>query len=177
MIHDLEQAKALFMTYFGNRQLMHREGKWTAYRSMNVDPAVEAEWLVQMMERYLADLSIRNWDAIANLALLARNYPAGESMVNRVTAFVSRHLMSADSIVKLHYAEHFTELIQKYRDQLVQEELYAAYKAIELLLLDVQTAPLVIDPGHELSQYGLKDKRTLNNRAQRGLDELYRIIG
>lgn len=41
---------------------------------------------------------------------------------------------------------------------------------------DVATKPLVLDPGHELQQYELKDKRGLNLLVEKNKEELIRYF-
>ena len=93
-------------------------------------------------------------------------------IIENVTQFASRHIMSADSIVKLMYAENIIRLTKLFKKVIPKELLYKAYQTAVQILEDIISKPLVIDPGHELQQFNLRDKRSLNNRARVNIEEI-----
>ncbi|MHA7579503.1 hypothetical protein ACX12E_03830 [Paenibacillus vandeheii] len=120
-------------------------------------------------------LSIMNWDAVDELTSIAK-YHANPLIITAITVFASRQLTSADSMVRLVYAERLIELIKRYESIIPVDELREAYQLTMNLLEDVVTKPLVLDPGHELQQYGLKDKRGLNLRVEKNREEIIRYF-
>ncbi|EFM10592.1 hypothetical protein PaecuDRAFT_2504 [Paenibacillus curdlanolyticus YK9] len=176
MSKSTERAKQIFVDFSGNKLQMHRGGQLAEFQSFQIASEEEAAWFQEMVEQAGDALSIRDWVAVSHLETIAQSYP-NVLIIQKVTAFVTRHLMSADSIVKLLYAEKLVNLIKLLKHELSQDLLYQSYKAAEALLLHIQETPLVVDPGHELNLFDLKDKRALNNRAQKCLDLLYSIIG
>ncbi|MWC27756.1 hypothetical protein [Paenibacillus sp. MMS18-CY102] len=176
MSESRKRAKQLFVEYKGNRLQMHRDGHFAEYQALGVTAEEEAHWFEEMANHLGSSLSIRDWEAVTGLEMIARSHPNPQIII-QVTAFVTRHLMSADSIVKLIYAEKLVALIKLLKNELSQDQLYQSYKAAETLLQHIQASPLVVDPGHELELFDLKDKRSLNNRAQKCLDLLYDTIG
>ncbi|BBH19343.1 hypothetical protein Back11_06880 [Paenibacillus baekrokdamisoli] len=171
MIDELQRAKELFLTYLGSTVHMHREGIFEEYRSYQVSQPLEAEWFNEMVGAYTKELSIMNWQAVERLASIAKHY-SEPLILENVIAFVSRHLMSADSMVRLMYGERMIDLIKNLRKGMPGELLYRAYKTTIELLEDVIAKPLVIDPGHDLQLFQLRDKKALNNRARRSIEEL-----
>ncbi|WP_028610909.1 hypothetical protein [Paenibacillus harenae] len=169
MNDSLLKAKELFTAYYGNFIQMHREGKLEEYRAYELPKETETEWLQEMLNRFSRELSITNWDAMLRLQALARNSQDSRLLENMV-AFASRHLMSADSIVKLMYAEITIELIISIPNPYSKELIFRAFKLTIRLLEDIIAGPLVADPGHELHLFGLKDKKSLNNRAKKDID-------
>ncbi|CAM3926504.1 hypothetical protein L1N85_01695 [Paenibacillus alkaliterrae] len=171
-MNDHEQkAKELFATYYGSFIQMHREGKLEKYKSYDISKEVESEWHKEMMEKFSRGLSITNWDALLQLQSLARNYQDSQILEN-IIAFTSRQIMSADSIVKLTYAETTIDLIKSIPNQYSPELIIKAFKVIIRILDDIIAKPLVIDPGHELNLFNLKDKKSLNNRAKKNIDAI-----
>lgn len=167
----MDKAKQLFTSYCGNTLAMYREGVLQEYKGFEVPKALETEWFGEMVDRNARELSIRDWKAIDELSAIASNYK-DPAILEKVIAFTSRHMMSADSVVKLMVAERILEIINKIKLDIAQPLLYEAYKTTAIILEDVITKPLVIDPGHELHLYELKDKRSLNHRAERSIQQI-----
>lgn len=175
MDQTLQRAKELFTSYFGSYFQMHRDGKYEEYKTYQVTKETEAEWLEESIAKYTAELSIRNWDAIALLLSIAKNFPDSRILDN-VIAFASRHLMSSDSIVKLMYAEHSVAIMKLVKDKCSTEQLHHAYKVTALILEDIISKPLIIDPGHELHDFQIKDKKSLNNRAAKSIELIKEML-
>jgi hypothetical protein len=170
-----QRAKELFNAYFGSYFQMHRDGKYEEYKTYQVTKETETEWLEESIAKYTAELSIRNWDAVAQLLSIAKNFPDSR-ILDHVIAFTSRHLMSSDSIVKLMYAEHIVAIIKLVKDKCATEQLHNAYKVTALLLEDIISKPLIIDPGHELHDFQIKDKKSLNNRAAKSIELIKEML-
>ncbi|KGE18049.1 hypothetical protein [Paenibacillus wynnii] len=175
MDEQAQGAKELFALYYGSLLHMHREGKSEEYRSYNISKEIEIEWFQEMIEKHSKDLSIRNWDAVASLSSIAKNYQ-DSSMVEKVASFAARNIMSADSIVKLMFAEGMVEIIRSNKKVLSKELLFKACKGTVEILEGIISLPLVIDPGHELEQFHIKDKRSLNSRAKQGVQAVMDIL-
>ncbi|MBP1964376.1 hypothetical protein [Paenibacillus aceris] len=171
MEEQLQKAKELFVLYRGNFIHMHREGVLEAYKQFEVGRQVEIDWYSEMIDAYAKELSIRNWEAVSGLGALAKYYQDAR-IVDHVTAFISRQLMGADSIVKLMYAEKLLEIIQTTKNVIAKEKLYEAYRHALRVLEDIIAKPLIVDPGHELSLFQLKDKKSLNLRARKSIEEI-----
>jgi hypothetical protein len=170
-----QRAKELFTSYFGSYFLMHRDGKYEEYQTYDVTKETETEWLEELIVKYTGELSIRNWDAVIQLWSLAKNFPDSR-ILDHVIAFTSRHLMSSDSIVKLMYAEHIILIIKLVKDKCSTDQLHNAYKVTALLLEDIISKPLIIDPGHELQDFQIKDKKSLNNRAAKSIELIKEML-
>lgn len=94
------RAKELFESHYGNKLQMYREGQLDEYKEYNITIEQETLWMKQLIQHYSAQLSIRNWDAVHHLDIVASNYKDSEIVTN-ILMFSTRHLKSADSIVKL----------------------------------------------------------------------------
>ncbi|MFC9709800.1 hypothetical protein ACFTRD_16810 [Paenibacillus sp. NPDC056933] len=167
--------KALFITHYGSAIKMHREGVYTEYKRWDVPKELEETWMAERIRHLTTELSIMNWDAVDELALIAKHF-ADPAIVAAITAFASRQLMSADSMVRLMYAERLIELIKRYESILPMDKLRETYQLTMTLLEDVAAKPLVLDPGHELQQHGMKDKRGLNLRVEKDKEEIIRYF-
>lgn len=154
---------------------MHRGGVYTDYKQWDVPQELEQTWMDERIGQLTAGLSIMNWDAVDELTSIAK-YHANPLIITAVTAFASRQLMSADSMVRLVYAERLIELIKRYESIIPVDKLRETYQLTMNLLEDVVMKPLVLDPGHELQQYGLKDKRGLNLRVEKNKEEIIRYF-
>ncbi|OKP75534.1 hypothetical protein A3842_19790 [Paenibacillus sp. P3E] len=173
--NNTEQARELFTRYLGNPIQMHREGVLQQYKQYEVDKETEKQWAEDMIAGYLKQLSIRDWEAVDTLETLSRQYPNPE-MAEKIVSFASRNLMSTDSIVRLRFSENLVGIIRSHKKVLSREQLFTACRAAAELLQSVTRQPLVVDPGHELEQLGLKDKRGLNSRAKKSMDEVEALL-
>ncbi|WP_150131608.1 hypothetical protein [Paenibacillus sp. BIHB 4019] len=167
----MERAKELFLLHFGSFMSMRQAGVYEAYKQFEIDREVENEWYNECIDSCTKQLSIRDWDAAASLLAIIKVHN-NERIIKNVVAFVTKQLMSADSIVKLMYAEHILEMIKAMRQTVSDSVRFEAYEAALHLLEDIMKKPLVVDPGHELSLFKLRDKRSLNNRAQISIDTI-----
>lgn len=165
------RAKQLFTSFHGSTFQMYREGVLEEYKKYDISPQMELDWFKEQIAGYCQELSIRDWSAVTGLGAVASQYK-DKTILENVEAFTSRHLMSADSIVKLMYAEGIIDIVKKIKEVVPKELLYKAYKTTAIILDDVISKPLIIDPGHELHNYNLNDKRSLNHRAQRSIDAI-----
>lgn len=175
MDHNKLIEKELFTLYFGSYFQMHRDGKLEEYKSYNISKEEEAGWLEELIAKYTGELSIRSWDAVIGLLSVAKNYPDSRILSN-VISFASRHVMSSDSIVKLMYAENIIAIIKLVSNKCSTEQLHYAYKVTALILEDIISKPLIIDPGHELHEFQLKDKKSLNNRASKSIEVIKEML-
>ncbi|WP_372663231.1 hypothetical protein [Cohnella sp.] len=165
------RAKQLFTFYRGSTFHMYREGDYEEYKSYNVSENTEAKWVQEMIDIYTDELSIWGWEAVYCLGSIARDFKDIRILRN-VVSFASRHIMSADSIVKLMYAEGILAILKSIKGEITKELLYETLKTTKLILDDIISKPLIIDPGHELESYNLKDKKSLNLRAAKSIEEL-----
>jgi GR25 family glycosyltransferase involved in LPS biosynthesis len=172
---DWSVPKALFVKHYGSAVQMHRGGVYAQYKQWDVPQELEQTWMEERIGQLTSALSIMNWDAVDELTSIAR-YHANPLIIAAITAFASRQLTSADSMVRLVYAERLIELIKRYESIIPVDELRESYQLTMNLLEDVVTKPLVLDPGHELQQYGLKDKRGLNLRVEKNREEIIRYF-
>ncbi|MCR8656212.1 hypothetical protein [Paenibacillus endoradicis] len=171
MIDQQLRAKELFDKHYGNKLQMFREGQLEEYKSCNIAIEQEMQWIKELIQHFSAQLSIRNWDAVHHLDVTASNYKDIDIVTN-ILLFSTRHLKSADSIVKLKYAEYMIHIIGSTKDILTKAQLIDAIKKTLLIFDDIIKGQLVVDPGHELSLHQLSDKKSLNNRAKRGIEQL-----
>ncbi|MDF2647253.1 MAG: hypothetical protein K0Q73_3058 [Paenibacillus sp.] len=169
-----QRAKELFDLYRGHFFQMHRDGVFEEYKTYEIDSQIEIDWYNEWIDNYTKQLSIRDWDAITSLESLAKYYQDSRILDN-VIAFASRHIMGADSIVKLMYAEKLMDIIKSSKKVVSREIRYAAYQLTYKILEDMISKPLIIDPGHELHRYNLKDKKSLNSRAKKSMDEIRNV--
>ncbi len=175
MDKNTEQARELFTRCLGSPIQMHREGVLEQYKQSAIAKETEKQWVDEMFAGYLKQLSIRDWEAVAALEALSRQYQ-DIVMVEKTASFATRNLMSADSIVRLRFAENLVVIIRSHKKVLSREQLFSSCRAAAELLQSVIEQPLVIDPGHELQQLGLKDKRGLNSRAKKSIDEVEALL-
>ena len=171
MENEWQRAKELFTIYLGSSFQMHREGDYEEYKTYNVPKELEVIWFNELIDQFSKELSIMDWNAISKLELIAKIH-LEPRIIENVTQFASRHIMSADSIVKLMYAENIIRLTKLFKKVIPKELLYKAYQTAVQILEDIISKPLVIDPGHELQQFNLRDKRSLNNRARVNIEEI-----
>lgn len=175
MPEQTQRAKELYTRFLGNFLNMHKEGLLEEYKSFEIPRELELEWLNEIAMEFSKQLSIRDWDTISALTALSRVYQ-DNWIVENVSAFAARNIRSADSLVRLMYAEHLVEIIRSHKKVITQDLLFQACKVAVQILEDVITQPLIIDPGHELKQLNLKDKRALNSRAQKSLEVVKELI-
>jgi len=168
------RAKEIFESHYGNKLQMFRDGQLNEYKEYNIAIEQEKQWMKELIQYYSSQLSIRDWDAVHHLDIVASNYKDSEIVTN-ILLFSTRHLKSADSIVKLKYAEYMIHIIGLTRDVLSKDQLVDAIKKTLIIFDDIMKGQLVVDPGHELSLHQLTDKRSLNNRAKRGIEQLENI--
>lgn len=171
MDEQLQRANELFLVYRGSFFQMNRAGVFEEYKSYSVTKEAEQLWYNELIAALTRELSIMNWDAVSSLESIAKYYP-DRTIVENVIHFMSHQISGSDSIVRLIYAETLIKLIKSTEQVLPHEVLVKAYRAAVHTLEDVISKPLVIDPGHELPLFQLKDKRSLNNRAKKSIDEL-----
>lgn len=176
MDEQLEKAKQLFFSYQGHFFQMNRGGDLEEYKTYNIATEVEAEWYKVMIDQIAGELSIMNWNAVFRMEAIAKYYKVS-MILEKVISFVSQHIMGSDSIVKLMYAEKIIEIIRSLKNVLSDDVLYKALKVTLGILEDIISKPLVIDPGHELKLFDLKDKKSLNNRARKNIDVLHELLG
>lgn len=166
-MNDLtQQAKECFARYLGSFVQMHREGVLEQYKQYEIPREMELQWFQEMVTGYLQQLSIRDWEAVSALDALSRQFQA-PVIVENTASFAARNLLSADSIVRLMYAESLVGIIRSNKGVIPRDLLFSACRTTVQLLESVIAEPLVIDPGHELQSLGLKDKRGLNSRAKK----------
>ncbi len=175
MTEQTQRAKELYSRFMGNFLNMHKEGFLKEYKSFEIPKEMELEWLNELALEFSKQLSIRDWDAISSIEAISRNYQ-DSWVVEKVSSFASRNILSADSMVRLMYAEKLIEIIRPHKKVITKDLLFQACKVTVQILEDVISQPLVIDPGHELKQLNLKDKRALNSRAQKSLEEVQELI-
>lgn len=172
----IQLAKELFFTYSGSFFQMHREGNLETYKTYQIAKELEVDWYKELINGISAELSIMNWNAVSRLDSISKYYKDSLILEN-VISFVSQHIMGSDSIVKLMYAENMISLIKASKEIMTNDLLYRSYQAALRILEDIITKPLVIDPGHELHLFDLRDKKSLNNRAKKNIDDLIDYIG
>jgi hypothetical protein len=169
-----QRAKELFDLYRGHFFQMHRDGVFEEYKTYEIESQIEIDWYNEWIDTCTNHLSIRDWDAITSLESLAKYYQDSRILDN-VIAFASRHIMGADSIVKLMYAEKLMDLIKSLKKVVSREKRHTAYQLTYKMLEDIILKPLIIDQGHELDQYHLKDKKSLNSRVKKSMDEIRNV--
>jgi hypothetical protein len=170
-----KRAKELFNYYAGNFVHMHREGELEEYRSYDISKETEMEWFKELIRTYTDQLSIRDWDAVHSLGSISSNFQ-DKSIVENVVSFTQKNVMSSDSIVKLMYAESIIRILKNCRKMISDDLLFDACRVVVRILEDIVAGPLILDPGHELSHLALKDKRSLNSRAQKNIEEIKSIL-
>ncbi|OMD53580.1 hypothetical protein BSK56_00060 [Paenibacillus borealis] len=175
-MNDLtQQAKECFARYLGSFVQMHREGVLEQYKQYEIPREMELQWFQEMVTGYLQQLSIRDWEAVSALDALSRQFQ-DPAIVENTASFAARNLLSADSIVRLMYAESLVGIIRSNKGVIPRDLLFSACRTAVQLLESVIAEPLVIDPGHELQSLGLKDKRGLNSRAKKSIEEIEVLI-
>lgn len=175
MSDKFQQARELFTRYSGSLVQMHREAALKEYQEYEVPKETEQQWLQELAGDYLQRLSIRDWDAVAGLDTLSKQY-RDPVIVEKTASFADRNILSADSIVRLMYAEGLIGIVRSHKPLIARELLFSACRTAVQILEAVIAQPLVIDPGHELQQLGLRDKRTLNSRARKSIEEVEALI-
>jgi phosphopentomutase len=171
----IKRAKDLFTYYCGSHFQMYREGAFVEYKKYDIPKQTEVEWFKELIEKYTAELLIRDWDAVFRLDSISRSYQ-DSIILGNVISFASRNVMSADSIVKLMYAESIIRIIQSSKKIISKDLLYNACKVAVRLLENIISNQLILDPERDLSQFPQKDKKSLNNRARKGIDEIKSIL-
>ncbi|CAI6079225.1 hypothetical protein [Cohnella sp. JJ-181] len=154
---------------------MYRAGVYEAYKAGQVPPETEALWLAELIEGYAGALSIRDWEAVSGLEAVAREHKDARA-VHHTVKFAARHLMSADSAVKLIYAERLVAMLKALGGSLSTEALHEAIRTAKVVLDDVVAKPLILDPGHDLESLGIKDKRAMNQRAGTAVEALKALL-
>ncbi|WP_159067782.1 hypothetical protein, partial [Paenibacillus ihuae] len=74
MNDEFLQARELFVRYSGSLVQMHREGALKTYQEYNIPKETEQQWLQELTGDYLQRLSIRDWEAVAGLETLSKQY-------------------------------------------------------------------------------------------------------
>ncbi|TVX96286.1 hypothetical protein [Cohnella terricola] len=171
MDDQMIRAKELFTSYDGSTFQMYRDGLFEEYKQYNIPKQLEISWINEMIDQSIQELSITNWKALFRLDSIATNHQ-DERILKSVLSFASRNVMSSDSIVKLMYAERIIEIIQKTNKQINKELRLEAYKTSFIILEDILKKPLIIDPGHELENFNIKDKKSLNDRANKSIERI-----
>ncbi|MFC4100325.1 hypothetical protein [Paenibacillus xanthanilyticus] len=164
------------MRHRGNMIRMHKEGVLQAYKSYDVPKETEAAWTAELIDELIKALSILNTDALEELEAI---YKIGQQpgIYESILKFASKQVMSADSLVRLSYAETIVRLFKLMRQAPSKETHYQSLQVTTDLLEDVIAKPLVLDPGRALRDYGLTDKKSLNLRARQSLDEAREVFG
>ncbi|AIQ59859.1 hypothetical protein [Paenibacillus borealis] len=175
MEEETRLARDIFIRHLGSAARMHREGALKQYKQYGITREMELQWFQEMIAEGCGSLSIRDWEAVAGLEALSKNYQDAV-IVDKTASFASRNLMSADSIVRLMYAEALVDIIRAHKMVITRELLFSACRVTVQLLESVVSQPLVTDPGHELQQLGLKDKRALNSRAKKSIEQVEQLI-
>lgn len=62
MSDELQQARELFTRYSGSHIQMHREGALKMYKEYCVSRETEQQWLAELADVCLQQLSIRDWE-------------------------------------------------------------------------------------------------------------------
>ncbi|GMK39574.1 hypothetical protein PCCS19_26280 [Paenibacillus sp. CCS19] len=176
MDEQLTRAKELFTSYDGSTFHMYRAGHLEEYKQYEIPKQLELDWFNEMIAQYSRELSITDWKAVTRLSAIAANCQ-NERILKNVLSFASRNVLSSDSIVKLMYAEGILEIIHKIKSVLPDDRKLEAYKTTHMLLEDIINKPLIIDPGHELEQFNLRDKKSLNERAKRSMEKIVADLG
>lgn len=174
MDEQLVRAQQIFNTYDGSTFRMYREGVLEEYKKYDIPKELEVQWFEEMIAQAAKELSIRDWNAVDRLSSIAAQYP-DERILKHVMTFAARNVLSSDSIVKLMYAEGLLEIIDK-TSTLSNDLKLEAYKTTHQILEDVINKPLIIDAGHELDNYKLKDKKSLNERAKRSVEKIMKDL-
>ncbi|ASA23220.1 hypothetical protein [Paenibacillus donghaensis] len=169
------RAKELYCRYLGHLPAMHRGGVLAEYQSYGVSEEQEQEWLQNIMNTCFGQLSIRDWEAVSSLADLSVSC-TNNLIVEKTAAFAARNIASGDSVVRLMYAERLVEIIRLHKQLLPREQLFDACRTAVQVLEGVISQPLILDPGHELKQLVLRDKRALNLRAAASLETIKLLI-
>ncbi|MFB9325581.1 hypothetical protein ACFFSY_06550 [Paenibacillus aurantiacus] len=174
--NDLEEAKQLFIRNCGNMIRMHKEGVLQVYKAYEVPKETEAAWTAELIDELVKALSILNTNALEELESM---YKIGQqpSIYVGILQFASKQVMSADSIVRLAYAESIVRMFKLMRQSPSKDVHYKSLQVASELLEDVIAKPLVLDVGRELQIYGLSDKKALNTRARQSLDEAREVFG
>ncbi|WP_217596957.1 hypothetical protein [Cohnella sp. GbtcB17] len=170
-----EDAKRIFMTYGGSTIRMYQAGEYEAYKALDASPEDEAHWLEELIEGLAGELSIRGWEAVGRLEEIAKDRKDVRPL-ERAIKFAARHLMSADSLVKLIYAERIVAMLQALQGRVPVPMLHESVRTAKILLDDIVEKPLILDAGHDLAAHGLKDKRALNRRAEQAIEVLKRVL-
>ncbi|MDG0791683.1 hypothetical protein OMP38_12970 [Cohnella ginsengisoli] len=174
-MNEERDAKRIFLSYGGSTIRMYRAGEYEAYKAFGASPEEEARWLEELIEGLAGELSIRGWDAAGRLEEIARERKDARPL-ERTIKFAARHLMSADSLVKLMYAERIVAMLSALKEVLPVAKLHESIRTAKLLLDDIVEKPLVLDAGHDLGAHGMKDKRALNRRAEQTIEALKRVL-
>lgn len=172
---EFTAAKELFKRYRGNFVRMHKEGVLQAYKGLDVPKETESEWAGELIAEWTKALSILNTAALEELESM---YKIGQApnIYEGILKFGSKQAMSADSLVKLAYAETIVRMFKLMRQAPSRELHYKSLQVATELLEDVIAKPLILDQGRELQTYGMTDKKALNNRARQSLDEAREVF-
>jgi len=171
MDDQIIRAKELFTSHDGSTFQMYRNSLLEEYKQYNIPKQLEISWINEMIDQSIQELSIKDWKALSRLDSIATNYQ-DERILKSILSFASRNVMSSDSIVKLLYAERIIEIVQKTKKQINRDLKIEAYKTSFIILEDIIKKPLIIDPGHELENYNIKDKKSLNDRANKSIERI-----
>ncbi|MDI4647277.1 hypothetical protein [Cohnella hashimotonis] len=174
-MHEERDAKRIFMSYGGSTIRMYRAGEYEAYKAFGASPEEEAKWLEELIEELSDELSIRGWEAVGRLEEIVRDRKDVRPL-ERTIKFAARHLKSADSLVKLMYAERIVAMLQALQGIVPVPMLHESVRTAKILLDDIVEKPLILDAGHDLAANGLKDKRALNRRAEQAIEALKRVL-
>ncbi|MBT2291722.1 hypothetical protein J7E73_21855 [Paenibacillus albidus] len=175
MNENMGSAKVLFNRYLGSKSAMYRGGDYEVYNSCGISDETEQEWFKELIDRTIAELSIRDWGAITSLVMISSVCKDSLS-VEKAAAFAARNIKSADSMVRLIFGEQLVELIRANKIVLTRDSLFEASRTALQTLENVIAEPLILDPGHELAQFQVKDKRALNQRAGKSIEALKELI-
>ncbi|WP_337104360.1 hypothetical protein [Paenibacillus sp. YIM B09110] len=169
------EAKAMFEQYRGSLVAMHKAGVLVPYKAHGISVEIEAKWYADIIDSLASQLSIMNGEAVTELEAMAKYYPS-PAILERVVTFASRHISGADSLVKLVYAEKMIQLIKLMKKTITPDLLHSACKATDRTLRDLISQPLIVDEGHSLQTFHLRDKRALNLRAKNSLDQIEELL-
>lgn len=114
MDNNLMRAKELFFRYCGSFFFMDREGDYGEYKMYNISKETELQWIEEMVDGKVKQLSFDNTTVFFNLGLIASNYYTHNNIVEKIVKtllnFVSNNIDSLDSLFKLIYAETLLEI-------------------------------------------------------------------
>lgn len=74
MEEETRLARDIFIRHLGSAARMHREGALKQYKQYGITREMELQWFQEMIAEGCRSLSIRDWEAVAGLEALSKNY-------------------------------------------------------------------------------------------------------